>query len=111
MEIKDYLIVYGKSIDRGYPCYKESEINCNELIKYMPLIKKITDNINSTYNWNGGIIVERLENGTYIEHNKLYELYPDIDSNLLKDFNNYLPDGITHIESIKIFSGQKIKII
>ena len=111
MDIKDYLIVYGHSVERGYPCYKETEIECNELVKFIPIIKKIQDNINQPKNWTGGITIERLEDGTYIEHNKLYEMYPEFDHKLLDEFGKYLPGWITHIESIKIFSGQKIKII
>jgi hypothetical protein len=56
-------------------------------------------------------MIERLKDGTYIEHNKLYEMYPEFDSKLLDEFGKYMPGWITHIESIKIFSGQKIKII
>ena len=39
--VKDYLIVYGHNISRGCLCYKETEIQRNELVKYMPIIKKI----------------------------------------------------------------------
>ena len=38
-------------------------------------------------------------------------MYPEISSDILHEFNKYLPDGITKIESIKVFSGEKIKII
>ena len=41
--MKDYLIVYGHNISRGCSCYKETEIQRNELVKYMPIIKKIHD--------------------------------------------------------------------
>ena len=43
MEVKDYLIVYGHNFQRSTACYKETEIECNELVKYMPIIKKIHD--------------------------------------------------------------------
>lgn len=111
MEVKDYLIVYGHNIQRGNACYKETEIDCNELVKYMPIIKKIHDNLSSVENWAGGRTLERLSSGEYIEHNHLHEMYPEFDKKILDKFNNYLPSGITHIESIKIFSGEKIKII
>lgn len=109
--MKDYLIVYGHNYQRGESCYKETEIECNELVKYMPIIKKIHDTPNNNKNWTGGITIERLSDSTYIEHVKLYDMYPEFNHKLLDEFNNYLPNGITHIESIKIFSGEKIKII
>lgn len=109
--MKDFLIVYGHNIQRGHPCYKETELNCNDLIEYMPIIKKIHDNLGKHENWSGGRTLERTEDGSYIEHNHLYEMYPEFDHKLLDAFTNYLPSGITHIESIKIFSGEKIKII
>ena len=109
--MKDYLIVYGHNAQRGGSCYKETEIECNELVKYMPIIKKIHDTLNKFENWSGGRTLECTNDGTYIEHNHLYEMYPQFDPKLLDELSEYLPDGITHIESIKIFSGQKIKII
>lgn len=111
METKDYLIVYGKNTARGFSCYKETEISCNDMVKYMPIIRKINLNINNDENWCGGIVIEKTNDGKYIEHNLLHELYPEFDHKLLDEFTNYLPNGITHIESIKIFSGEKIKII
>ena len=77
----------------------------------MPIIKKIHDTKDSLENWTGGIILERLEDGSYIEHNSLYEMYPEFDKQMLNEFAKYLPYDITCIESIKIFSGDKIKII
>lgn len=109
--MKDYLIVYGHNVQRGGSCYKETEIDCNELVKYMPIIKKIHDTLNKTENWCGRITLERTDDGTYIEHCHLYEMYPEFDKQILDEFNNYLPSDITRIESIKIFSGEKIKII
>lgn len=109
--MKDYLIVYGHNVQRGGSCYKETEIDCNELVKYMPIIKKIHDTLNKTENWSGGITLERTDDGKYIEHYHLHEMYPEFDKQILDEFNNYLPSDITHIESIKIFSGEKIKII
>lgn len=111
MEIKDYLIIYGMSVERGYPCYKETEIECDELVKYMPIISAINKNIGNTTNWSNGITIERISDGVYVEHNHLYEMYPEFSKELLNGLSKYFPDGITHIESIKIFSGQKIKII
>ena len=111
MDVKDYLIVYGHNLRRGGSCYKETEINCDDLVRFMPIIKTIHDNIDKTMNWIGGITLERTSDGHYIEHNHLYEMYPQFDPKLLDELSEYLPDGITHIESIKIFSGQKIKII
>lgn len=109
--MKDYLIVYGHNVQRGGSCYKETEIECNELVKYMPIIKKIHDTLNNPENWSGGRTLERTDDGTYIEHDHLHEMYPEFDEQMLDEFNSYLPSGITHIESIKIFSGEKIKII
>ena len=109
--MKDYLIVYGHNISRGCSCYKETEIQRNELVKYMPIIKKIHDTKDGLENWTGGIILERLEDGSYIEHNSLSEMYPEFDKQMLNEFAKYLPYDITCIESIKIFSGDKIKII
>lgn len=77
----------------------------------MPIIKKIHDTLNKTENWSDGITLERTDDGSYIEHNSLYEMYTEFDEQMLDEFNNYLPSGITYIESIKIFSGEKIKII
>lgn len=109
--VKDYLIVYGHNTKHGHSCYKETEIDCDDLVKYMPIIKKIHESIDKPENWAGDIILERLNNGKYIEHNLLHEMYPEFNKDLLDGLNDYLPSGITHIESIKIFSGQKIKII
>lgn len=111
MEVKDYLIVYGHNVKRGNACYKETEIDCNELVKYTPIIKKIHDNSSKVENWAGGRTLERLTTGEYVEHNHLHEMYPEFDAHLLNEFVEYLPDDITHVESIKIFSGKKIKII
>ena len=41
MEVKDYLIVYGHNTVRGGSCYKESIINCNDLVKFSEIIKTI----------------------------------------------------------------------
>ena len=109
--MKDYLIVYGHNVQRGGSCYKETEIDCNELVKYMPIIKKIHDTLNNTENWCGRITLERTDDGTYIEHCHLHEMYQKFDKQILDEFNNYLPSYITHIESIKFFNKEKIKII
>ena len=109
MEIKDYLIVYGHNTVRGGSCYKESIINCNDLVKFSEVIKTIINNQN-TNNWSSGIYIE-IENNKYVTHDRLNEMYPEISSDILHEFNKYLPDGITKIESIKVFSGEKIKII
>jgi len=111
MQVKNYLIVYGHNVQHGTSCYKEAEIDCNELVKYMPIIKKIHGNLDKIENWGGGRMLERLENGEYVEHVNLYEMYPEFDHKLLDGLTNYLPSDITHIESIEIFSGEKIKII
>lgn len=106
----DYLIVYGQNVLRGKACYKETEIDCNDLVDYMPIIKKIYENLSKKENWTGGKILD-CKDGKYIEHNRLYDMYPEFNHSLLDQFTNYLPNGITHIESIKIFRGEKIKII
>ena len=56
-------------------------------------------------------MLERQEDGTYYEHHLLYDMYPMIEPKLLDEFTQLLPNHITKIESIKIFSGQKIKIM
>ena len=114
MEIKDYLIVYGWNVQRNLSCYKESIINCNDLVEYSEIIKAILDN-RGNLNWAWGIDLIPNKNPevpyAYTEIDKLLEMYPNLSKSKLKDFCNYLPSGITRIESIKIFSGQKIKII
>ena len=50
MEVKDYLIVYGHNTVRGGSCYKESIINCNDLVKFSEVIKTIINN-QSNNNW------------------------------------------------------------
>lgn len=50
MEIKDYLIVYGWNVQRNLSCYKESIINCNDLVEYSEIIKAILGN-RGDLNW------------------------------------------------------------
>jgi hypothetical protein len=38
-------------------------------------------------------------------------MYPELSKRKLLDFQHFLPSGITKIESIKIFRGEKVKII
>ena len=111
MEIKDYLIIYGQGIHNTKGCYREQEINPNDIVKFTPLIKEIEKRNNEDCNWNSCIIIERDENGNYIDHHLLYDMYPTIDPQLLDEFSKLLPGHISKIESIKIFSGQKIKIM
>lgn len=111
MEIKDYLIIYGHGIRNPKGCYRELEINQNDIVKFCPLIKEI-ENLNGVEcNWDTTIMLERQEDGTYYEHHLLYDMYPMIEPKLLDEFTKLLPNHITKIESIKIFSGQKIKIM
>lgn len=111
MDIKDYLIIFGSSLRSQEGCYKELEINPNDIVKFSPLIKEIKKRENDDCNWNSCIMLECNEDGKYIEHHLLYDMYPMIDSNLLDEFDKLLPSQITKIQSIKIFSGQKIKIM
>ena len=111
MEIKDYLIIYGYGVRSPKGCYKEQEINPNDIVKFSPLIKEIEKKDNEDCNWNACIMLERQEDGTYYEHHLLYDMYPMISHKLLDEFNEILPNHISKIESIKIFSGQKIKIM
>ena len=115
MELKDYLIVYGKDTLRGGPCYKETEISCDDLIKYMDIIKTIILHKDDQINWMWGVDLIPNNDPTipyaYIEHYRLFELYPDLPKRKLLDFQYFLPGGITKIESIKIFRGEKVKII
>ena len=99
-----YLIVYGQNVSRSKICYKETEINYEDLTNYIPLIKKIYENINKLENWTGGKTLN-YKNGKYNEYNHLYEMYPEFDHKLLDKFSEYLPNGITHIDFIKIFKG------
>ena len=115
MEIKDYLIVYGKDTLRGGSCYKETEISCDDIVKYMDIIKTIILHKDDDINWISGVdlILNKDPNipFTYIERYRLFELYPDLPKRKLLDFQYFLPNGITKIESIKIFRGEKVKII
>lgn len=111
METKDYLIIYGYGIRSPRGCYRELEINQNDIIKFSPLIKEIENRNNEECNWNGTIILEKNKNGDYVEHHLLYDMYPTIEHQLLDEFAKLLPTHISKIESIKIFSGQKIKIM
>ena len=111
MEVKDYLIIYGHSYRCNIGCYKEQEINPNDIVKFTPLIKEIEKLVNSERNWNTSVLLERDELGNYHEHHLLYDMYPMINPNLLEEFSKLLPNNISKIESIKIFSGQKIKIL
>ena len=115
MEIKDYLIVYGKDTLRGGSCYKETEISCDDIIKYMDIIKTIILHKDDEINWISGVDLIPNNNPNipyaYLEHYRLFELYPDLEKRKLLDFQYFLPNGITKIESIKIFRGEKVKII
>lgn len=115
MELKDYLIVYGQNTFRGGPCYKETEISCDDLIKYMDIIKTIILHKDDKINWISGIdLVPNNDPNipcVYLEHYRLFEMYPELSKRKLLDFQHFLPDGITKIESIKIFRGEKVKII
>lgn len=111
MEVKDYLIIYGHSYRCNAGCYREQEINPNDIVKFAPLIKEIEKLVSSDRNWNTSVVLERNEFGKYYEHHLLYDMYPMIDPKLLEEFNKLLPNNISKIESIKIFSGQKIKIM
>ena len=115
MELKDYLVVYGKNTLRGGSCYKETEISCDDIIKYMDIIKAIILHKDDDKNWICGVdLIPNTDPNipyAYIEHYRLFELYPDLSKRKLLDFQAFLPDGITKIESIKIFRGEKVKII
>ena len=111
MEIKDYLIIYGHGIMSPGGCYNAQEINPNDIVKFGPLIKEIEKKNNDDCNWNSCILLEKDSNGKYYEHHLLYDMYPMIEPKLLDEFNKLLPHRITKIESIKIFSGQRIKIL
>ena len=115
MEVKDYLIVYGQNVPHRLPCYKESVIDCDDLIKYSDIIKAIIENKDKEANWAWG--TDLIPNDdpnipyAYFERSRLFEMYPDLPPSKLRDFSFYLPGGITKIESIKVFSGQKVKIV
>lgn len=111
MEVKDYLIIFGYGFRSPQGCYRELEINPNDIVKFTPLIQEIEKKNKDEYNWNATIMLERQEDGTYYEHHLLYDMYPMIEPKLLDEFTQLLPNHITKIESIKIFSGQKIKIM
>lgn len=111
MKSQDYLIVYGYDMRRPQGCYKETEINFKDFIKFKPLLIEIKKKINDNCNWNNQVVLERNKNGEYITRNCLYEMYPNIDSKIIDEFTNYLPTFISKIISIKIFSGQKYNLI
>ena len=105
-----YLIIFGKNVQRGWTCYKESIINEEDLNKYKIILDKLSQSQNEKLNWAWGVYLQT-DNNNYKEIHNLYEFYSDIDPKLLDSFSEYLPGGITKIESIKIFKGTKIKII
>lgn len=115
MELKTYLIVYGTNTLRGGACYKETEIDDFLIEKFSGIIKKIIENIDKPINWIWGIDLIPNKDKTipfaYFDRCRLFNMYPDLSPSLLIDFSNYLPSGITKIESIKIFRGEKVKII
>ena len=115
MEVKDYLIVYGHDSIRGGAYYKESIIDCNDLIKFNDIIKTIIDNQDKQCNWAWGIDLVKNNDPNipyaYFDRDRLLEMYPNLSPSLLREFSHYLPSGITKIESIKVFCGEKIKII
>ena len=111
MEVKDYLIIYGYGVRSPKGCYRELEINPNDIVKFGPLIKEIEKRDKDACNWDGTIMLEKDAAGNYIEHHLLYDMYPTIEHQLLDEFAKLLPTYISKIESIKIFSGQKIKIM
>lgn len=106
----NYLVVYGINTQRAnLSCFSETLIDENELDKFMNLIKLIEQNPYKT-NWVWTTYLEKNQN-TYINHKYIYDMYPMIDKNILDNFGKYLPEGITRIVSIKIYKGEKIKII
>ena len=109
-EIKDYLIIYGINTCRNLPCFCEKIIDYNELDKFKDIIKLVKEKENGD-NWVWTIYLELDENGKYQEHHFIYDMYPTISHEILDAFGDMLPGGITKIESIKIYKGQKIKII
>lgn len=115
MEVKDYLIVYGQNVPHRLPCYKESVIDCDDLIKYSDIIKAIIENKDKEANWIWGTdLVQNTDPNipyAYLSKTRLFDMYPNLSKSDLLHFCDYLPSGITKIESIKIFSGQKVKVI
>lgn len=110
MNTKNYLIIYGYSTRGSNGCYSENEISLNDIDKFAPLIKEIQAKENLERNWDGGIMLE-CENGKYVEHHLLYDLYPDVSPSILKEFSQLLPNNIVKIISIKVFQGIKIKLL
>lgn len=109
-EIKDYLIIYGINTCSNLSCFCEKIINSDELEKFKDIIKLVKDNTNKD-NWIWTNYVELDKDGKYIEHRLIYDMYPTISHKILDKFGQLLPSGITKIKSIKIYKGQKIKII
>ena len=111
MEEKGYLIIYGYSVRSPRGCYREQEIKVDDIKKFSNLIAEIEKNADKEFNWNSCIMLERQRDGSYKEHHLLYDMYPMIETSLIDEFSKLLPTHISKIESIKIFKGEKIKII
>ena len=105
----DYLIVYGRNVQRNLPCYRETEMT-KAPDEFCDIIKAIEDNMSEDKNWTGGVTLEP-KDGRYVETHHIYEMYPQFSHDVIDEFSKYLPEGITKIESIKIFRGEKIKLI
>ena len=82
MEVKEYLIDYGHNTVRGGSCYKESIMNCNDLVKFSEIIKTIINNQNNN-NWANGIYLE-FENMQDLRNQVLAKISDELKSNTLQ---------------------------
>ena len=110
MEEFVYLIIYGKNLVRNSQCYKETYISMSELNEYNDIFTLINSNKNET-NWAWGINIIKTKDNKYEEDWDIFKMYPTINKDKLKKFIKILPEGITKIESVKMYIGSKYKII
>lgn len=102
---KHFLFVSGKSDKSNGECHTEMEISENELDRFSDVISAIKNKKNR--NWIWGIELFHKNDGVgFDEHYRITDLYPDIPLNVLLEFQEYLPGGISVIESIRIIAGE-----
>lgn len=100
---KHFLFISGKSEKCNGECHAEREISENELDEFSDVISAIKNKKN--HNWTWGIEVFHSTQG-FAEQYRISLLYPDIPVNVLLKFQEYLPGGISTIESIRIIAGE-----
>lgn len=100
---KHFLFISGKSDKHNGECHTEMEISENELDEFSDVISAIKNKKN--HNWIWGIEVFHSNQG-FQEKYRISSLYPEIPLKILLKFQEYLPGGISTIESIRIIAGE-----